>query len=161
MRRKMGRSATALLVLCGVLLGCGPLGPIPGGRLRGDVAPAPSDWSAIEQVSTAQLETRPDDPHSINIWTGVVEGRLYVTSSLIRGPDDPNERDWVQHVIADPRVRLRVDGRIYELEARRIDDPALVERVRSAMMEKYEVEPDAHASAAWVFRLEPRAGSGV
>ncbi len=149
----------AAIVLAALLLGCGPLGPIPGGRLRGTVVePPPVEWSGVEAVRTAQLETRPDDPHSINIWTGVVEGRLYVTSSLIRGPDDPNERDWVRHVLEDPRVRLRIDGRIYELTAVRVEDPARVEAVRSAMIAKYDVEPDAHSDAAWVFRLEPRDG---
>jgi hypothetical protein len=59
-------------------------------------------------------------------------------------------------VVADPRVRLRADGRIYELRAVRVEDPTQIERVRTAMMAKYEVDPDAHAEAAWVFRLEPR-----
>ena len=147
-----------LVVLAAMVLGCGPLGPIPGGRLRGDVAPPPLDWSSMADVRQAQLETRPEDPHSINIWLGVVGGRLYVTSSLILGPDDPNERDWVQHVLADPRVRLRIDGRVYELNAVRVQDPVLVETVRSTMIDKYEVEPDAHSDAAWVFQLAPRAG---
>jgi len=151
-------SAIAAALVAATLLGCGPLGPIPGGRLRGTVVePPPTDWSGVEAVRTAQLETRPDDPHSINIWTGVVDGGLYVTSSLIRGPDDPAERDWVRHVQADPRVRLRIDDRLYELRAIRVDDAATVERVRAAMIAKYEVEPDAHSSAAWVFRLAPRA----
>lgn len=158
-RTNQGCTWLAGLVLGALLLGCGPLGPIPGGRLRGTVVePPPSEWSQVASVRTAQLETRPEDPHSINIWTGVVDGQLYVTSSLIRGPDDPTERDWVRHVLADPRVRVRVDGRVYELNAVRVEDSALVERVRAAMIEKYDVEPDAHSSAAWVFRLVPRSG---
>lgn len=145
--------------LMAVLLGslaCGPLGPIPGGRLRGHVEPAPASWSAVESVRTVQLETRPDDPHSVNVWSGVVGDRLYIATSLIRGTDVPAERDWVRHVLADPRVRLRVDGRIYELEAIRVEDHTLAAAVRDAMIAKYEVEPDAHSDAAWVFRLEPR-----
>ncbi len=151
--------ACAVAALVALVLACGPMGPIPGGRLRGTVVePSPTEWSHVEAERTVQLETRPDDPHSINIWTGVVDGRLYIASSLIRGPDEPEERDWVQHVLADPRVRLRVDGRIYELKATRVEDPALVETVREAMIAKYDVKPDAHSSAAWVFRLEPREG---
>ncbi len=147
----------AVLVFSTPLLACGPLGPIPGGRLKGEVVdPPPDDWTEYAAVETAQLETRPDDPHSINIWLGVVDGRLYVTTSLIRGPDDPNERDWVRHVAADPRVRLRVDGRVYELNAVRVESPETIEAVRRAMIAKYDVEPDAHSDAAWVYRLNPR-----
>jgi len=146
----------AAATLVALLVGCGPMGPIPGGRLRGPVETPPAEWSGVEAERTAQLETRPDDPHSINIWTGVVDGRLYIATSLIMGPDEPEERDWVQHVLADPRVRLRVDGSVYELRATRVEDAALVETVREAMIAKYDVEPDAHSSAAWVFRLEPR-----
>lgn len=154
--RSMGLVVAAAVVLQS--LGCGPMGPIAGGRLRGPVEVPPAEWSGLEAERKAQLETRPDDPHSINIWTGVVGGRLYIASSLIMGPDEPEERDWVQHVLADPRVRLRVDGRIYELEATRVEDPAVVETVRQAMMTKYDVKPDPHSSAAWVFRLKPRSG---
>jgi hypothetical protein len=144
----------ALLLAGG--LACGPIGPIRGGKLRGTPEPIPSDWSEIASVHTVQLETRPDDPHSVNIWIGVVDDTPYIATSLIRGTDVPAERDWVKNVLADPRVRLRVEGRIYELRAVRVEEPAQVERVREAMIEKYDVEADAHSSAAWVFRLESR-----
>ena len=106
---------------------------------------------------TAQLETRPDDPHSVNVWLGVVDDRLFLATSLIRGTDVPAERDWVEHVLDDPEVRLRIDGHLYDLRATRVSDTRLVERVRAAMIGKYDVEVDAHASAAWIFELEPRA----
>ena len=148
--------ASLLLAAAGFGLACGPVGPIRGVRLRGPVEPAPAVWSAIDSVRTVQLETRPDDPQSVNVWLGVVGGEPFIATSLIRGTDVPAERGWVKNVLADPRVRLRVDGRVHELKAIRVDDAAQAERVREAMMKKYDVDPDAHASAAWVFRLEPR-----
>jgi len=151
-----GGHGLALLALLIFVSGCGPLGPIPGGRLRGEVEPPPPGWDEIASVRTVQLETRPDDPHSVNVWSGVVGGRLYVATSLIRGTDVPAERDWVQHVLADPRVRLRTGGRIYELKATRVNDPARADAVREAMIAKYDVDPDAHSAAAWVFELTPR-----
>jgi len=154
-RRVAARSSLIGLV-CVAALACGPLGPIPGGRLRGDVQPVPASWEAISEIETFQLETRPADPHSINIWTGVLDGKLYVATSLILGTDVPAERDWVKHVEADPRVRLRADGNLYELRATRILDAAEAQRARAVLVEKYAVDPDAHSDAAWIYELEPR-----
>ena len=155
--RSTGLRLLALVTMLSLAsLACGPLGPIPGGRLRGDSKPIPNSWSSIADVETFQLETRPADPHSVNIWSGVVDGQLYIATSLILGTDVPEERDWVQHVLEDPRVRLRAEGRIFELRALRVTDPAEVERAKGALMQKYEVEADEHAAAAWIFRLEAR-----
>ncbi len=153
------RPATALLLAlaAGVVLACGPLGPLPGGALRGPVHAGPiDDWSFADSQETIQLEARPSAPYSVNVWCGAVDGRLYVPTSLILGPDDPNERSWVRNVIESPDVRLRIDGTVYELRAVRVDDQAERERVRSALLAKYEVEADAHAEQAWIFRMESR-----
>ena len=154
----MRRSVTSLLAVCAIslCLACGPIGPLAGGRLRGTVRPPPSSWESFAAVKTAQLETQPTDPHSINVWLGVVDGQAYLSTSLIMGPDDPAERAWVRHVERDPRVRLRIEGDVYELIAERVDDAALADRVRDAMIEKYGVEADAHSNASWIFRLSPR-----
>ncbi len=150
------RPALFALPLLLLSAACGPIGPLAGGSLGGPVAPAPGDWQAVAEVEQIQLESRPEDPHSVNTWCGVVDGALYVPSSLIMGPDDPAERGWVRNVVADPRVRLRIDGTVYELRAVRVEEEGERERVRSALMAKYEVEPDAHSAAAWIFRMEPR-----
>ena len=157
-RSKPNRIWTALLLLAVALLcGCGPLGPIPGGRLRGDLHSAPSSgWAFTEAIETIQLETSPDDPHSVNAWCGTFQGNLYVPTSLILGADDPEEREWVRNVLADPRIRIRIAGTIYELRAVRVDDATGREGARTALLAKYEVEADAHAEAAWIFRLGPR-----
>lgn len=153
--RAHGWRFTVLLALAGAM-GCGPMGPIPGGRLGGSVEPAPDSWAFTADVETVQLETRPDDPHSVNAWCGAWSGSLYLPTSLILGVDDPAEREWVQNVLADPRVRIRINGKVYERRAVRVEDPAEREGARRALLEKYEVEADPHADAAWVFRLDPR-----
>jgi len=146
-----------LIVL--LALGCGPLGPIPGGKLSGEPMAGPvSDWSFLDDEHTVQLETRPDDPHSVNIWIGHHQGNPYIPTSLIAGVDEPSERQWVQNVANDPRVRLRVAGRLYPRKAVRVEDPAELEAVRAILIARYEVEPsdDGQESSAWIFRLEPR-----
>jgi hypothetical protein len=142
-----------LLLMAAVLTlsGCLPLGPIPGGALSGDVAPPPGDWTEQNAVGTIQLETRPDDPYSVNLW-GVGVGRSYYVGSGGGG-----ESTWVEHISADPNVRLRIGGAIYELRAVRTEDPAELAPVRQSYMEKYDVDQAAEEwDAAWFYRLEPR-----
>ncbi len=148
--------AVALLATTLLAAACGPVGPFPGGELGGDPTPAPSDWGFMTDVDQVQIETRPDEPYSVNTWIYGSGDRLYVPTSLILGASDPTERQWVRNVVEDDRVRLRVEGRVYELRARRVTDPVELEKARAKLLEKYEVEDDEHAQAAWIFRLEPR-----
>jgi len=106
---------TSMMFLSGLLvfgIGCGgPMVMIPGGQLSGTVQPVPSDWSFSDEFDDVQLETRPSDPYSVNIW-GVADGaRFYIVSG--RGL----ESAWAKHIDEDPNVRLR--GRREE-EVRRI-----------------------------------------
>ena len=54
-------------------LGCEPIFTFPGGALSGELEPAPTDWAFSDAVDTIQLETRPGDPYSVNVW-GVAAG---------------------------------------------------------------------------------------
>ena len=151
----------APLYLCAaaLLLACGPLGPIPGGALRGEPVTGPvQDWAFLDDEHTVQLETNPSDPYSVNIWIGHEGGRPYIPSSLIAGVAEPTERQWVENVLDDPNVRLKVQGRLYDLRAVRVEDDTERESVRAALLAKYEVEAsdDGHEDQAWIFRLEPR-----
>ena len=146
-----------ILLAVALATGCGgPISMVPGGELSGPVQATPADWAFSNDHETVQLETRPTDPYSVNVWCGAHEGALYVPTSLILGPDDPNERDWVRFVAEDPRVRLRIDGVVYELRAVRVEDPGEREAVRARLLAKYERENDDHAQQAWIFRMEPR-----
>jgi len=151
--------ACACLVL--FFVACGPIGPFPGGRLSGEVGPAAvSDWSFASEVETAQLETRPSDPHSVNCWFASVGDALYVPTSMILGPKDPTERDWVANVAADPRVRIRLGDRVFERTAVKVADEAEYERARGALEARYELSPEDRdpERTIWIYRLEARAG---
>jgi len=142
------RALAAPLLLA---LACGPLGPLPGGRLEGELAPAPADWSFSDAAKTVQLETDPAEPYSVNIWGVGLGSAFYVASG------EGGSSRWAQNISSDPRVRLQVDGRLYALRAARVEDPTEIERVLAALVEKYDFEPDEEQRAqAWLFRLEPR-----
>lgn len=155
-------AAPRLLPLCTIAslgLACGPIGPFPGGALSGEVHhERVADWSFSDDAHTIQLETDSQDPRSVNTWCVGYQGNLYIPTSLIMGTENPAERGWVQNVLRDPLVRVRIDGTVYELRAERVDDPTELEAVRAKFIAKYdEVEAgEEQAENAWIFRLVSR-----
>lgn len=148
------------VVVAFVFAGCGPIGPIPGGALSGEVGPAVvRDWSFADEVENAQLETRPGDPHSVNTWWGAVDGQLYVPTSMILGPKNPEGRSWVAHVSEDDRVRIRLGDRVFERRALRLPYGGFeYETARRAIEARYDVavadrDPER---TVWIYRLDPR-----
>jgi hypothetical protein len=134
-----------------ILVGCEPMGPIPGGQLSGEVKPIPDNWSAYSGVELLQLETRPDDPYSLNIW-GVGLGKDYYIASGGGG-----ESSWVDHIIDNPEVRLRIENTIFQLKAVRVTDEEELGLVLKRYKEKYEMEAQGEdAAQAWLFRLDRR-----
>ena len=138
-----------LLFLPLIALGCGPMVMIPGGELSGTVEAHPASWSFTDAVDTVQLETRPADPYSVNIWCVASGDSLYVAGS--------RDSKWTQNVAADGLVRLRVDGRLFELRASEASAPEDIEAFIVASKAKYdfELEPGQRESAI-LFRLEAR-----
>jgi hypothetical protein len=142
------------LLILGILafsvLACDPLVMIPGGELSGETQPVPEDWTFTDSVETVQLETRPDDPYSVNIWGVGIAEEFFVASGK---PDNA----WAEHIAADDRVRLRVQEAIYDLRAERDETPEAREQFLAAAKAKYDFEPDPdEASEAILFRLVPR-----
>ena len=91
----------------------------------------------------------------MRIWSVVVDDRLFVPGDFLT----PRKR-WPAQVVADPRVRIRIEDQIYRCLARRVTDPATIEALRRATARKYRVAPDGWAarSEVWWFELGPRRG---
>ena len=88
-----------------------------------------------------QMEMRPADPYSINIWGVGVGSDLYVAT----GADGTT---WTGFLEADNSVRVRLHDGIYSLEASEVRDAAERDRVAAAYADKYEVDP----GDGWVIR---------
>jgi hypothetical protein len=132
----MTRYAPFVLLAVTVSFGCGgPFLMIPGGELSGEVVTEPvTDWSFVTDTFV-DLETRPDDPYSVELNYIVRDGQLYI---------DPAEgRRWLEYIREDPRVRVRFGGRIYLLEAVLVGRPGELEGF----------DPDR-----FIYRLDPRDG---
>ncbi len=129
---------------------CEPIGPIPGGRLDGELAEQPvRDWSFANGFDTIEIETRPGDPHSVTVWCVAWGDALYIPTR------DPESKHWVNNVVADPRVRVRVDGVLYEGRAVRVTDEQELAGAVPALLEKYDIELEpGEETNAWLFRIE-------
>ena len=133
-----------------LLFGCGPFLLLPGGKLDGPVKPTPASFAFAADAGTIQLETRPADPYSVNVEGAVVGDGLYVSAG------DSKSR-WVENIEADPLVRARVEGNVYELRARRVVDEAELQKFAVVWLSlgSWARDPTKLAEV-WVYRLEPR-----
>ena len=144
----------ASLLLLAPLLGCGgeggPAGLLPGAGLSGEAAPHPGDWRFAGDAGTIQLETNPSEPYSVNLAYTVLDGRIYINAG-------GTETQWAVHIAADPRVRLRLDGRRYDLAARRVRVAAEVDAFAEAWTSQSFFRRDPRQyEEIWLYELLPR-----
>ncbi|HTO55627.1 MAG TPA: hypothetical protein VMR50_19750 [Myxococcota bacterium] len=153
--RWLGGAVAAIAAAVGLLLAVarlhdGPLGPFSGGDFRsGSEAAVPSDWSFASAARTFELELPPGAGRSITAGFAVLDGKLYVPSLFAR------QKRWPSLVLADPRVRIRLEGKIYALRAARVEDPGTLQRVGPLIQERYG-EHGVFGDRDWVFALTPR-----
>lgn len=138
-----------LPVLCLLfLVGCGP---VPGGKLSGQVAPVPSDWPAsVPDKRFCEIEARPANPHSIQLECFRFQDGLYVQSHRWALASWWPVTSWAAVWIEHPEVRVRLDDAIYELRAERVVAPT--ERGAVLAHRGYTPPPDGIV----VFRFVPR-----
>ncbi len=162
----MGRVA-ALLLLAALGAGCGPQGPmgiVPGGPLWGRAEDGfPDDWSFSDGELLAAVETRgPWLRHSVTVLFAHHDGRLYLPSR------NASRKRWIQNLLRDPRLRVRVGDRIFEGRAVRVTESLPGAPVERAFLRKYygiEVggarflygppEPGDDRADVWLFRVDP------
>jgi hypothetical protein len=138
-----------VMLLVMMLVGCSdPLILLPGGLLSGETRAAPVQWSDVPE--TIQVETRPSDPYSINIWGVGIGQNLYIAT----GSDGTT---WTEFIDDNPNVRARLGTSIYELAATLVNDKAELEAVGETYVVKYDLDrEDNWVSEAMVYRLDRR-----
>lgn len=73
-------------------------------------------------------------PREIEIWFAESDGRLYILA------EHGLNAQWVQHILANPRVRVRIGGREWDAVARVLDpneDAQAYSNARQLAREKY------------------------
>ncbi len=146
MTRSLPLGLTLLL-----LAGCAePMIVLPGGALGGTRGDPPADWTEYNDIEVIQLETRPEEPYSINIWAAGIGGDLYVATSA-------DGTRWTEHIDRNRDVRIRVLDTIYELEAVAVLDHEERQRVAAEYVTKYDVDSDDNwVAAGRIYRLDRR-----
>ncbi len=152
---RLGGRATGLAALAALLLAAG-CGPVPGGRLRGDVAPPPADWTPLTEglSGICEIEVRPEDPHSIQLQCYEYDGALYVHSHRWALSSWYPFQSWAAVWLEHPEVRVRFGDAIYELYAERMVDAPLREEI--LRFRGYDPVPDG----ILVFHLRARSSAG-
>jgi hypothetical protein len=139
-----------LFLLIPVLCSCGgPFAVFPGGALAGPISATPSNFEFARNAGTIQLETRPEDPYSVNIACAVVGEALYISAG-------DNKSQWVENMEANPLVRLRIDGTVYELRATRVVEEKEMRAFADEWMKNAWARDPTTLGEAWVYRLSPR-----
>lgn len=143
-RRRLGLGLALLAVAAlGVygwarLLAGGPVIPgVPGGWLRGErVTTPPVDWSFANRDPYLLVESRAGAlPYSARVWFIAHEGRLHLLLPGFFGDD------LQQRLSHDPRLRVAIDGRLYEQVAVEItDDRNLADLVRPVLRRQFAIE---------------------
>ena len=122
----------------------------PGLWLKGEVVTTPvSDWSFTDKIQTIKIQTQTPFllPYSVSIWCAVYNGNLYVTS--YRG------RRWVEDIIGDPHVRLKIGGQMFERTLSLVSDPDEKAGVLQAKEKKYPEWKVPPVATTTVFRVLP------
>ncbi len=133
-----------------LLLGCGgPFTFFPGGALDGPVKPVPESFAFARDEGTIQLETGPGDPYSVNINIAVVGETPYVSAGA-------NKARWVENIEADPDVRLRIEGDVYEMRAHRVTDDDEMRAFAEEWTRNAWARDPRKLGEVWVYRLEAR-----
>lgn len=107
----------------------------PGLWLSGEVVREPvADWDWVLDVdhpelgNTIMLETRTwyGIPHSVTILPTPRGDKFYIGGSARDNRLDrnfPNYKTYWANIERDPRVRLKIDGKLYEMTAVLVSDP--------------------------------------
>ena len=134
-----------------ILSACdGPFILAAGGDLSGAVTEVPYKWQLDDDSAVAQLETRPEDPYSINFTYVQLDGRFYVYAGNTR-------TNWVKNIEQSPLVRVRVQDSVYPARAIRVmnDEELSQFAVVWAKLSVFQRDPMSFKEV-WLYRLEER-----
>ena len=136
----------------------------PGLWLTGEVVhEAVTNWDWVNQFSdpfgqnATELETRTwyGIPHSVTVLLVPRGDKLYLQSSAQTfrlSKPFPYSKAWWRNVERDPRVRLKIGGKIYEMTVALIQDRAEVARLRGErdpIVKRRDADGNEHVTEEW------------
>lgn len=137
-----------LVVLAYVVLLFAPIDPLDrraGTRLGGALAANQTpDWSGHGRKQIAvQTNTWYRIPHAVTTTSWITDGEFYVPCARCAG------KTWPRNVARDNRVRLKIDGLLYDRRAVRITDAGERARILGTVGRE-------DTGGVALFRMDPR-----
>ena len=126
----------------------------PGLWLKGEVVrEAVTNWDWANDISdpirknSIMLETRTwyGIPHSVTISPTARGDKLYIGGSeqdFRLQKEFPDSKAWWANIVRDPRVRMKIDGKIYEMTVSLIADRAEVAQIIGRNPVRKEIDAD-------------------
>lgn len=141
----------------------GPRGLIAGGPFTSGEIQEPggeSDLSFVRNVQEVEFQLV-DPPRSRTTWIVEHAGKAYIPSGYMTSWWGKLWKQWPIEIERDPRILLRVEGKIYERKLIRIEDGPAVAPVVAELSRKYAgdaaIPIDAVTSGSlWLFEVAPR-----
>lgn len=130
------RLSLVLLTLSVLAVGCEPKDVRPGLWLSGEEVSSPvENWQFTDEIDEVFIETRPwyGIPHSTTIWCVRVASDLYI------GSYGEEKKYWEINILRDPRARIRIESKIYDVTITRLDDEVMYRAVSTAYRQKYDM----------------------
>ena len=165
--RILGVALAALLIgVAGLAIGArfhdGPIALFAGGPFAsGELVTGPEpDWSFVREVREVEFQLL-DPPRSRTTWILDHAGKAYIPCGYMTTWWGRIWKRWPHEAAADPRILLRIDGKLYERRLVRIEGGPVVAPLLAELSRKYaggrEIPVDAVTSGyLWLFELAPR-----
>ncbi len=134
----------------------------PGLWLSGEVVREPvTNWDWVNQVNdpvrgnTIMLETRAwyGLPHSVTVNLVPRGDKLYVSGSeqdFRLQKEFPYSKSWWANIERDPRIRMKIDGKIYEMTVALVADRAEVAQLIGRDPVTREIDADGNEQVTGV-----------
>jgi hypothetical protein len=140
----------------------GPLAIVAGGPFKsGTVVDGPEpDWSFVHDVREVEFQLL-EPARSRTTWILDHEGKAYIPSGYMTTWWGKLWKQWPHEAEKDPRILLRIDGKLYERTLVRVQNGPVVAPLLAELSRKYaggrEIPMDAVTSGyLWLFELAPR-----
>jgi len=157
--------AVPLILVAGLAVGArfhdGPIAIFAGGPFEsGELVNGPEpDWSFVREVREVEFQLL-DPPRSRTTWILDHAGKAYIPCGYMTTWWGRIWKRWPHDAARDPRILLRIDGKLYERRLVRIERGPVVEPLLSELSRKYgggrEIPIDLVTSDyLWLYELAP------
>ncbi len=118
------------------------------------------DWAFLRDYPTVEFQLL-DPARSRTTYIMEHDGRIFIPSGYMTTIRGKLWKHWPMEAEEDGRAILRVDGKLYERQLIRIQEPEIVSGVLEERSRKYGGSPAAlqelvTSGDLWLFELQPR-----